>query len=127
VYLYNAARGRRVYRIRSDGTFTIIPFEASAPPPGEKTLTLRMFISHSNLYLDEALIGESKKTGEVSQLNRFLLTVFDRYSGALQHRYLNDAGFGGSPVAMAPQEFYFLETKALPDGSLDFSLIRAVP
>lgn len=126
VYLFNAAKGRRVYRIRSDGTFTVTDLEASASPTGEKTLILGMFISHSSLYLHEALIDESKKNEQVMTLNRFLLTVYDRSSGALQHRYLNDAGFGGNPVAMAPREFYFLKTKALPDGALDFSLIRAV-
>jgi hypothetical protein len=127
VYLYNAARGKRAYRIRSDGTFTVTDLEASAPPPGEKTLILGMFISHRGLYLHEALIDESEKTEQVMTLNRFLLTVYDRYSGALQYTYLNDAAFGGNPMAMAPREFYFLKSKALPDGALDFSLVRAVP
>lgn len=127
VYLYNAAKGRRVYRIRSDGTFTVIHLETSAPPPGEKTLILGMFISHSSIYLHEALIDETKKNEEIMTLNRFLLSVYDRYSGTLRERYLNDAAFGGNPVTMAPREFFFVKSKALPDGALQFSLIQAAP
>jgi len=127
VYLYNPSKGRKVFRIRSDGTSTAIDLATSAAPQGERALPLRVFISYSNLYLQEALVSESKSNAEVTALNRFLLSVYDRSTGALDHAYINDGSFGGTPISMAPHEFHFLKANSLPNGTLSFSLIRAVP
>jgi hypothetical protein len=123
VYLFNPASGRKVIRVQPSGKWT----EIDLPKPAslEGTLPLAMFVSHSSLYLDEAILDKGQKLEGVSVLKHFALSVYDRYDGTLNATYRMDIAFGATPVSLSPREFYFLKAKVLPGGALSFSLIRA--
>ncbi|MGP8251878.1 MAG: hypothetical protein ACLQHF_07570 [Terracidiphilus sp.] len=126
VYLYNPSFGRKVIRIQPSGQST----EIALPPPfpeGESTLPLQMYVSHSSLYLYEAILDKGQKTEEVTELKRFAISVYDRYSGTLNASFRVDSGSGLIPVALSPKEFHLLDAKVLPGGELSFSLIRSGP
>lgn len=126
VYLYNPSFARKVIRIQPSGQST----EIALPDPfleGEGTLPLQMFISHSSLYLYEAILDKGQKTDEVTELKRFAISVYDRYNGTLNSSFRVDSASALIPVALAPKEFHFLDAKVLPGGELSFSLVRSGP
>ncbi len=86
-----------------------------------------MYVSHSSLYLYEAILDKGQKTEEVTELKRFAISVYDRYSGTLNASFRVDSGSGLIPVALSPKEFHLLDAKVLPGGELSFSLIRSGP
>ncbi len=127
VYLYNPSWGRKVIRIQPSGHSTEIALPNPALQEGESALPLEMFVSHSNLYLHEAILNKGQKTDEVTELKRFAISVYDRYTGTLNASFRTESGFGATPVALSPREFYFLAAKVLPGGAWNFSILRAGP
>jgi len=127
VYFYNPSLGRKVIRIQPSGQSTEIALPSPPFLEGEGTLPLQMYISHSSLYLYEAILEKGQKTEEVTELKRFAISVYDRYNGILNASFRVDSGSGLIPVALSPREFHFLDAKVLPGGDLSFSLVRSGP
>ena len=88
---------------------------------------MALYVSHSNLYLCEAILDKGHVAGDAMVLKRFALSVYDRFSGTLDGSFEIDNTFGASPVALSPREFHFLNAKVVPGQGLIFSIIRAAP
>jgi len=127
VYLFNPSSGRKVIRIRPDGHSSEIALPKPAFLEGINTPPLDMLISHGNLYLCEAILDEGQRPKDATELKRFALSVYDRYTGALNASFQIDSTFGATPVGASPREFHFLDAKVVPGQGLSFSIIRAAP
>lgn len=126
VYVFDSSSERKVFRIRPEGQYTEIKLARPLAENGANTMPLGIFVSHGNIYLDEAILGTGQKKEDYSgQLKKFLISVYSQYDGALEQSFLDDAGFGALPVSLSPREFYFLRMKDTPGGTPTFSLISA--
>lgn len=125
VYLFDRSRGRKVLRIQPSGNFT----ELALPPPilkdGESTMPMAMLVSHSSIYLYEAVLDKGQDIQDVVELKRFALSVYDGYTGTLNASFRDLASIGGMLVSVAPQEFYFLKSTPDAGGTVAFSLVHA--
>ncbi|MGC9223938.1 MAG: hypothetical protein ACP5E2_08430 [Terracidiphilus sp.] len=125
VYVFNPSSGRSLFRIRPEGQYTEIKLAQPQAEKGANTMPLGLFVSHSNIYLDEAILGAGQKASDyIGQLKRFLISVYSQNDGALEQSFLDDTGFGALPVSLSPREFYFLKMKDNEGGMPTFSLIR---
>ena len=126
VYVFDSSSERKLFRIRPGGQYTEIKLARPLTEEGANTMPLGIFVSHSNIYLDEAILGTGqKKKDYVGQLKRFLISVYSQNDGTLSQSFLDDTGFGALPVSLSPREFYFLKMKDSPGETPTFSLIRA--
>jgi len=124
VYLYNPAKIRTVSHVQATGKVTEITL---GTPKTGNTLPLELLASHTNLYLAEAELAPGQRVEDVTELGKFLISVFDRYSGTLDRTYEIEKPFGANPLAASPKEFYFFSAKVLPTTGLGFSIVRAQP
>lgn len=125
VYLYDPALGSKVARVASSGKISQIALAAAPLPNGATALPLALYISHSTLYLDEALI--EGKPATATELKHFLLCVYDNSAGALKASYKIDSSYGAVPVALSPREFYFLDAKVGYGSKVNFSIVKVSP
>jgi len=130
VYLFNASAGRKVLRVTPNGKTSQLSLIEPALRPGDgKLLPLNFFVSHSSIYLHEAILKageEAGRSGQAVTLQHFAISVYDRYTGAMQESYRIDGDFAGNLAAASPREFYFLKSQVIGAGALRFSLVRAV-
>ena len=125
IYLFDPYKGRKVIRIEPSGESSEIALSKPNLKDGEATMPVALLVTHGNLYLYEAVLSKEQTQQEAMELNRFVLSVYDRYNGTLDASYTVDDSIGGFPVALAPREFYFLKEKEAPGGAWSFSLARA--
>jgi hypothetical protein len=124
IYVYNPSWGRRVANVRSGGKVTEIKL---ASPRSENTLPMELFASNSFLCLTEAELDPGRNSNAPTELTKFLISSYDRFSGALIASYQIRDSFGANPVAASPREFDFLDAKVISNGTVSFSIIRAQP
>ncbi len=127
VYVYDPSKGRKVFRVLPSGKSTEIALPKPTFLERANSFPLEMFVSHSSIYLNEAILKAGQKTEKVTELKRFGISVYDRYTGELSSAFQIDGTYGGTPVALSPKEFSFLNVKVSPGGMLNFSIIRARP
>jgi hypothetical protein len=127
VYLFDPSRGRQALRIRPDGISEDITLPEPSYSKDLSTQPLGFYVSHSNLYISEAILDKGQAAGDAMELKRFGLSVYDRYTGALTASFEIDKTYGATPVALSPREFHFLNAKVAARQGLSFSIIRTAP